>query len=98
MAAEIEGETEDITNQIAGLQKERDKKLAAQSDDQRSIAKQQKNVERYLHKRQVLMQRKEECQKCIRDLGVLPEEAFRENNDTTERVGVACIAKWHPHD
>lgn len=92
---EIETETEEVSAQIAALQKEREKKLALQSDDQRSIAKQQKNVERYLHKRQVLMQRKEECQKSIRDLGVLPEEAFRENNDSTEQVSPAAVFKSH---
>lgn len=57
-----------------------------QADDQRNIAKQQKTVERYLHKRQVLLQRKDECNKNIRDLGVLPEEAFVETTASSEKV------------
>lgn len=57
-----------------------------QADDGRSLAKQQKNVERYLTKKQTLIGRKDECNKNIRDLGVLPEEAFVETNDSSEKV------------
>lgn len=35
-----------------------------------------KNAERYLTKRQTLITRKEECSNAIRDLGILPEEAY----------------------
>jgi structural maintenance of chromosome 3 (chondroitin sulfate proteoglycan 6) len=47
-----------------------------QTEDSRTISKQQKTTERYLAKRQMLMNRKDECNGYIRDLGVLPEEAF----------------------
>jgi structural maintenance of chromosome 3 (chondroitin sulfate proteoglycan 6) len=47
-----------------------------QAEDSRSITRQQKNTERYLAKRQMLINRKDECNRNIRDLGVLPEEAF----------------------
>jgi structural maintenance of chromosome 3 (chondroitin sulfate proteoglycan 6) len=47
-----------------------------QLENTRAIMKVQKNAERYLTKRQTLSQRKEECSIAIRDLGVLPEEAF----------------------
>lgn len=40
------------------------------------MSKQQKTTERFLAKRQMLSARKEECNRNIRDLGVLPEEAF----------------------
>lgn len=33
-------------------------------------------TERYIAKRQMLMTRKDECNRNIRDLGILPEEAF----------------------
>jgi hypothetical protein len=42
----------------------------------------QKNAERYLTKRQTLLNRKEECSNAIRDLGVLPEEAYSKYTDT----------------
>lgn len=47
-----------------------------QIEDGRGIARSQKGAERYISKRQTLQDRKDECTKLIRDLGVLPEEAF----------------------
>lgn len=58
-----------------------------QTEDSRSISKQQKTTERYLAKRQMLTSRKDECNRSIRDLGVLPEEAFEKYvNEKLERV------------
>ena len=45
-------------------------------EDTRAMSKQQKTTERYLAKRQMLQNPKDECARNIRDLGVLPEEAF----------------------
>ncbi|GAA5970675.1 hypothetical protein JCM11641_007396 [Rhodosporidiobolus odoratus] len=83
---EIDTETEKLSKDVSDLEKEREKRETQQADDQRSIARQQKNVERYLAKRQVLLQRKDECNKNIRDLGVLPEEAFVETDAQTEKL------------
>jgi structural maintenance of chromosome 3 (chondroitin sulfate proteoglycan 6) len=47
-----------------------------QEKDQRSIQDLQKNVERYLSKRSLLMQKREERAQKIRELGALPEGAF----------------------
>lgn len=93
-SAEIDTESESLHGQVASLEKEREKKDTQQADDQRNIAKQQKNVERYLHKRQVLLQRKDECNKNIRDLGVLPEEAFIETKATSEKVRPSLSDGW----
>lgn len=72
--------------QVANLEKEREKKDTQQVEDNRNIARQAKNVERYLAKRQLLTTRKDECNKNIRDLGVLPEEAFVENSQPMDKV------------
>lgn len=90
--AEIEQETQTVEKDIADLQKERESRNAQQADDQRGINKQQKNVERYLAKRQVLLHRKDECNQKIRDLGVLPEEAFAATTATTEKVRRAAAS------
>lgn len=51
------------------------------------MSKQQKTTERYLAKRQMLTAKKEECNRNIRDLGVLPEEAFEKYiNERVEKV------------
>ncbi|GAA5927291.1 cohesin subunit SMC3 [Sporobolomyces koalae] len=82
----IDKESEKLAKEVTELEKEREKRDSQQSDDQRNIARQQKNVERYLAKRQILMQRKDECNKNIRDLGVLPEEAFIETSASSEKL------------
>lgn len=40
------------------------------------IVKLEKHLERHLYRRSILQQKKEECNANIRDLGVLPEDAF----------------------
>ena len=66
-----------------------DKLQGQQAEDVRGISKQQKNTERYLTKRQLLLNRKDECNRNIRDLGVLPEEAFEKyTNEKMDRVSI----------
>jgi structural maintenance of chromosome 3 (chondroitin sulfate proteoglycan 6) len=60
-----------------------------QADDSSSMTKQQKSTERYMAKRNLLLGRKDECSRNVRDLGVLPEEAFEKyTSDKLERVRV----------
>ncbi|KAI9244206.1 RecF/RecN/SMC [Phascolomyces articulosus] len=40
------------------------------------IGKHEKNLERYLLRRSLLLQRKEDCSANIRDLGILPDDAY----------------------
>lgn len=84
--AEIDAEMDNLNAQIAAAVKEREKKDGQQAEDARNLARQQKSVERYLTKRQLLLARKDECNKNIRDLGVLPEEAFIETTASSEKV------------
>ncbi|KAI9463542.1 structural maintenance of chromosome protein 3 [Lactarius psammicola] len=58
-----------------------------QTEDSRSMAKQQKNTERYLAKKNLLVSKKDESNRNIRDLGVLPEEAFEKYiNEKSDRL------------
>lgn len=45
-------------------------------EDTNLIHLQNHRLEKYLSKKSILLKKKEECTKNIRDLGVLPEEAF----------------------
>ncbi|KAF9066420.1 structural maintenance of chromosome protein 3 [Rhodocollybia butyracea] len=72
----MEKEADDISTTVQDLMKSLDELQAQQLDDGRNISRQQKITERYLAKRQMLVSRKDECNRSIRDLGVLPEEAF----------------------
>jgi structural maintenance of chromosome 3 (chondroitin sulfate proteoglycan 6) len=51
------------------------------------ISKEEKRLEENLLKRSLLAQKKEECNANIRDLGVLPDEAFEKyNNQKIDRL------------
>jgi len=72
--------------------KEMDKETQDQRDDAKALSKQQKHAERYLAKRQMLSTRKEACSRSIRDLGVLPEEAFEKyTKEKSEKVGFSSL-------
>ena len=87
LSTATEKEGEELTAQVQELRSALEKIHGQQTEDSRSISKQQKTTERYLAKRQMLTSRKDECNRNIRDLGVLPEEAFEKYvNEKLERV------------
>ena len=66
-----------------------------QAEDNRGISKQQKNTERFLAKKQMLLNRKDECARNIRDLGVLPEEAFEKyTGEKLDRVRRLALRRY----
>jgi structural maintenance of chromosome 3 (chondroitin sulfate proteoglycan 6) len=83
----MEKESDDLTAELQELRATLEKVQTQQSEDSRNTNRQQKTTERYLAKRQMLTGRKDECNRNIRDLGVLPEEAFEKYiNEKPERV------------
>ncbi|KAI5450826.1 Structural maintenance of chromosomes protein 3 [Naganishia albida] len=83
MQSQIEEFTAEISTDAARLEELQ----TAQMENSRGILKAQKAVERYITKRQTLLTRKDECNKSIRDLGVLPEEAYTKYvNDSSEKL------------
>ncbi|KAK9764937.1 Structural maintenance of chromosomes protein 3 [Basidiobolus ranarum] len=79
---EIEKELDDLISETRELGGKLENSKSEQLEHARSIQRQQKNVEKYLSKRTLLLQKKEECTKNIRELGVLPEEAFEKYQET----------------
>lgn len=76
----MNAELQELRSSLEGAQQQ-------QSEDSRSVTKLQKNTERYLAKKQMLTARKDECNRNIRDLGVLPEEAFEKyTSEKLDRV------------
>ncbi|KAF8706735.1 Structural maintenance of chromosome protein 3, partial [Rhizoctonia solani] len=73
---QTEVEHDKLTSELNKLMAQVEKLQTQQVEDSRGISRQQKSTERYLTKRQVLLTRKDECNTKIRDLGVLPEEAY----------------------
>ncbi|TIA97321.1 hypothetical protein E3P96_03424 [Wallemia ichthyophaga] len=75
-----ENETKEIRDSMDGIHQE-------QESESRAIGKQSKSVERYHAKTKTLQSRRIEFQRNIRDLGVLPEEAFtRYTNTSSDRL------------
>lgn len=73
---DAEKETEKLSN-ILSEQAAKLEELHTEANElTRSMLRVQKSQERYLNKKQTLDSRKEECEVAIRDLGVLPDEAF----------------------
>lgn len=87
---ETQAEIEDLSKQISTNSARLEELQAAQMENSRGILKAQKAVERYITKRQTLLTRKDECNKSIRDLGVLPEEAYTKYvGESSEQVGLS---------
>ena len=81
----IEERSKELQNHITSLERLQ----LQQSEDNRASNRLQKTAERYLAKRQLLLSRKDECNRNTRDLGVLPEEAFKKyTSENLDRVGV----------
>ena len=84
---EMERDVEKANTQLQSQRQDLDRLQNQQTEDSRGISKQQKNTERYLAKRQMLLNRKDDCNRKIRDLGVLPEEAFEKyTSEKLDRV------------
>ncbi|CAG8605629.1 28548_t:CDS:10, partial [Dentiscutata erythropus] len=79
---EIEIELQDFSTELSQKTSESEKLKAEQSNRQQKLERQQKNVDKFLSKRKLLLQKKDECTKNIRELGALPEEAFEKYKNT----------------
>ncbi|KAI1337754.1 condensin complex component SMC3 [Xylariaceae sp. FL0016] len=83
-----EQQIESAESKIANLEKQKSQKEAELQEIAREISKQQKRMEKSIQKKALLTARALECAKNIRDLGVLPEEAF----EKYERLDVKVIS------
>lgn len=80
-----------------------DELQAEQLRSSRGILQAQKIAERYIVKRQTLTNRKEECNKSIRDLGALPQDAYRKYTEEKQpekasiggSISLVLVAAYH---
>jgi structural maintenance of chromosome 3 (chondroitin sulfate proteoglycan 6) len=82
---EAERESDDILVALPELYKERDECKYALDQMGHAPSGEEKTVEKYLSKRALLLQKKDKATTSIRDLGVLPEEAFVTYRDDATR-------------
>ncbi|RWA08149.1 hypothetical protein EKO27_g6960 [Xylaria grammica] len=64
-------------SKITNLEKQRGQKEEELQEIAREIAKQQKRIDRNIQKKALLTARATECAKNIRDLGIVPDDAFK---------------------
>ncbi|RDW59818.1 putative structural maintenance of chromosome protein 3 [Coleophoma cylindrospora] len=78
---------------ILKLQKERSSLYEQQEETAKAIEKHQKKMEKSVAKKALLTNSLAECNKNIRDLGVLPEEAFEKFEHTESKTITAKLKK-----
>ncbi|WFD34909.1 Structural maintenance of chromosomes protein 3 [Malassezia cuniculi] len=81
LIADAESRYDTVAASVASISARLDGARSAQSGQSDDIARQQKTAERFAAKRQRLLEKRERCTQQIRDLGVLPEDAFRSYAD-----------------
>ncbi|KAG6025136.1 hypothetical protein E4U41_001604 [Claviceps citrina] len=86
---ETEDKTDNVAGQIEQLSTEKAEREQVQNELSTRIEKQQKKMEKTLQRKALLTAQAAECAKNIRDLGVLPEEAF----DKYENMEASSITK-----
>jgi structural maintenance of chromosome 3 (chondroitin sulfate proteoglycan 6) len=86
-----EQQVEETEMKIANLEKEKFQREKQQQEIAKAIERHQKRMEKSVAKKALLTASAAECAKNIRDLGVLPEEAFeRFANADSKVVSISC--------
>ena len=91
--AAVEEESEQLKSSISSKNKNLENAQSKAAEEARGNSKQQKNAEKNLRKRQILLTKKEDLNKQIRELGILPEEAYTRHSQgiQVEKVECACL-------
>ena len=95
LIVEAEKEHDALGKQLQEFRTALEKLQSQQADDNKAFSRQQKNDEKYHTKKMLLTNRRDEVNRNIRDLGVLPEEAFEKYiNERPERVFILFWSVW----
>jgi structural maintenance of chromosome 3 (chondroitin sulfate proteoglycan 6) len=84
--SENDAEIDKAEKRVSDLQKMKAKKEEQQQEIARSIEKHQKKMEKSVAKKALLTASAAECAKNIRDLGVLPDEAFEKFSNVDSKT------------
>ncbi|PWI74706.1 RecF/RecN/SMC [Purpureocillium lilacinum] len=83
---EVEGKMEQLVGRMEQISSEKAQREQVQNDISTRIERQQKRMEKTLQRKALLTAQAAECAKNIRDLGVLPEEAFDKYENMDAKV------------
>ena len=88
--AEAEKEHDSLSRQLQESRSALERSQVQQAEDNKAFSKQQKADEKYHTRKTLLSDRKGDVDRNIRDLGVLPEEAFKKYIDVNlDKVFIA---------
>ncbi|KAF9201350.1 Structural maintenance of chromosomes protein 3 [Haplosporangium sp. Z 27] len=90
---EIDNELEEVGKNVADKETNFERFQTEQQEESRQFRKLQKDAEKYVSRRNLLLGKKEDCTKSIRELGVLPEEAFEKYKNTASEKLLKQIHK-----
>ncbi|KAF9182630.1 Structural maintenance of chromosomes protein 3 [Haplosporangium sp. Z 11] len=90
---EIDNDLEATGNDVSEKESRLEKLQTEQQDEEQQVRRMQKDAEKYVFRRNLLLRKKEECTKNIRELGVLPEEAFEKYKDMASQKLLKHIHK-----
>ncbi|TAQ85746.1 hypothetical protein B7494_g5926 [Chlorociboria aeruginascens] len=90
---ENEDSIEEAEGRISSRENAKTEREAQQQEIAKAIEKHQKKIERSVAKRALLTTAAAECAKNIRDLGVLPEEAFERFANTDSKIITSRLKK-----
>jgi structural maintenance of chromosome 3 (chondroitin sulfate proteoglycan 6) len=90
---EVDSSIEETTAKVADLQQRNADTRRDMEDLARSIEKHQRRMEKSMQKKAALTKQAAECAANIRDLGVLPDEAFTKYKNTDSNVVVKKLHK-----
>ncbi|KAL7753926.1 Structural maintenance of chromosomes protein 3 [Sorochytrium milnesiophthora] len=83
---EQESQLESLRKREAAFEGELDREKNEQAETHRLLERQEKSMEKYLSRRRMLKDRREDCNRNIRELGVLPETVFQKYKNTNEKT------------
>ncbi|KAG4432391.1 hypothetical protein IFR05_012120 [Cadophora sp. M221] len=90
---DAEAQIEETETKISNLGKERAVQVEKQSETAKIIEKAQKRMEKSVAKKAILTSSAADCAKNIRDLGVLPDEAFEKYSDKDSKYITSRLKK-----
>ncbi|KAF9954167.1 Structural maintenance of chromosomes protein 3 [Mortierella alpina] len=90
---DIDNELEEVRKTVTEKESQLEKLQTDQLEESRRVRRMQKDAEKYVSRRNLLLQKKEDCVRSIRELGVLPEEAFEKYKNAASQKLLKQIHK-----
>ena len=89
---QVDSEVEELESEISNSQHQLEALKSSQSECSLEIERQQRKIEKFMARKALLVKKKDDAARNIRDLGVLPEEAFEKYQHLSSKT---LLGKLH---